>query len=480
MAGARLILNARCRTRTLLCVFTLLCLVYGHQPPSKCPTPISRLDLLHAVATGHIAIDTYATNTPDKATYAGHYYSDKAPGTIALALAPFVAAALGLNASGIGLDSARGWLVSSWAACAGSIAIVAGFGACLLFAWLSNYVDSERALVTVLSVFLGAAPLPYCTMMFSHGLVAGLIAISIWAIAEQKNDLTSRQGGSPVSIGRRMRQWLGTNRWYLAAGFACGLALASEYTAGIVVIGLLAWLASRGREGIAPFCLAAAPPLLLIPLYSWLCFHNPFILPYSLNASFPEMRRGLYAIMWPDAETAFNLLFSPTRGLFFWSPFLLMAGAGYWKLIHTDRRLFWLTYSVPLLQIVVISGRTWDWQAGPSLGPRYLAPILPLLALPCALGVQRFPRIGAVLAVYSIGITTLATLTNACPPGYIYNPLIELHVPALLKGELAPNLGTALGLPPYASVALFYILLIGGIAWLWRKARAPEKETGHA
>lgn len=219
-----------------------------------------------------------------------------------------------------------------------------------------------------------------------------------------------------------------------------------------------------------PFCLAAVPPLLLIPLYSWLCFHNAFILPYSLNASFPEMKHGLYAIKWPDPETAFNLLFTPTRGLFFWTPFLAMAGAGYWRLIQLDRGKFWLMYALPLLQIVVISGRTWDWPAGPTLGPRYLAPILPLLALPCALGLRRFPRIGTLLAAYSILITTLATLTNASPASSYYNPLTELQLPLLLKGELTPNLGLMLGMPPCLSAALFYGFLVVVIAWLWRAA----------
>jgi hypothetical protein len=235
-----------------------------------------------------------------------------------------------------------------------------------------------------------------------------------------------------------------------------------------------------------PFCLAAVPPLLLIPAYSFACFGDAFILPYSLNG-WPEMKEGFYSIKWPNAETAFNILLSPTRGLFFWSPFLLMAAFGYRELMGRSPGLFWLTYAVPLLQIVVISGRTWDWQAGPTLGPRYLAPILPLLALPCALGVRRFPKVGALLAAYSVGVTSLAVLTDACPAYDIYNPLSDLHIPLFLKGVFSPNLGMALGLPPYASVALFYAILVGGIWWLWRqlpKHRAanagPEPSVGGA
>jgi hypothetical protein len=433
-----------------------------HQDPAGCPTPISRLDLLHALASGRVNIDAYHTNTLDKAERHAHFYSDKAPGTAVLALPAFAAGALALRASGVGLDSDSGWLLSSWIACVGSVGIVTALGAGLLFAWLSRQVTPKSALATTVTIFLGAAPLPYATMMFSHALVVGLVAVALWAMAMQEEC-----GVRNAECG--VKQWATANRWDMLSGFACGWALASEYTAGIVIAGLFLWLASQGRRRAIPFCLAAVPPLLLIPLYSWACFGKPFILPYSLNACFPGMKQGIYAIKWPDPQTAYNLLFSPTRGLFFWTPFLLMAGPGYWKLARTNRRLFWLTYAVPLLQIILISGRTWDWQAGPTLGPRFLAPMLPLLALPCALGVRRFPRIGMALAAYSILITTLATLTDASPPASYYNPLTELHIPLLLRGELAPNLGTLMGLSAHVSVALFYVLLIGGITWLWRK-----------
>ncbi len=176
------------------------------------------------------------------------------------------------------------------------------------------------------------------------------------------------------------------------------------------------------------------------------------------------MQDGLYAIQSPDLHTAWRLLFHPAKGLLFWTPFLVVAAWGYRRLHTAHPCLFWLTYSLPILQWIVISGRVWDWQAGPTLGPRYLAPILPLLALPCALGAQRVPRLALTLAAYSIGITALATLTDACPYYETPNPLLQLHLPLLTRGDISPNLGRLLGLPPAPSVVLFFTLLCGG-AW---------------
>lgn len=321
------------------------------------------------------------------------------------------------------------------------------------------------------------------------------------------------------------------------AGFCLGLALTSEYTAGIVVIALVAYVVVRewrerrgekpearsqrseasqgsaeaggaeklgarswkeeGRQGSAGasphrkrarrsplvprpllwFLLAAIPPLLLIPAYSWATIGTPFDLPYSYQASFREMKEGLYAIKWPDLENLGRLLIGPTRGLIFWTPFLVMAGFGWWWMARERPRWLWLTYAVPILHALVISGRTWDWQAGPTISARYMAPILPLLALPCAIGTQRWPKLGGGLAVVSIAMMTLATLTDACPGYSIYNPLTELHIPKFLKGEFSYTLGTEVfGLPPYVSVALYYAILVGGVWWLWKRLPSEPEE----
>jgi hypothetical protein len=429
---------------------------------------MSRLDLLHAMASGKINIDRYHDNTPDFAEYEGHYFSDKAPGTVAATFPAFLASAFLLQRIGIPLDSDRGWLGSSWIACAGSINVIAAIGAGLLFAWLTRYVGQKAALITVLAIFLGAAPLPYGTMMFSHSLVIGLVCIAVWAIAKPTG-VASCDGHS---------SWLRRNRWDLLAGLACGWALASEFTAGPVMLGLFLWMCSRDWRRAIPFCLAAAPPMLLVPGYSLLCFGNPFILPYSLNTSFPQMNEGFFSIKWPDCQTGYSLLFSPARGLFFWTPFFLIAGLGYWQLAQTKRALFGLAYGIPLLQIVIISGRTWDWLAGPTLGPRYLAPMIPLLALPCALGVQRLPRAGLCLAIYSVLITTVATFTDAAPSGSFNNPLRELHIPRLMSMDLAPNLWTILGLSPCLSLVLFYLFFMGFVCWLWHRVGKVEGGPG--
>jgi len=95
----------------------------------------------------------------------------------------------------------------------------------------------------------------------------------------------------------------------------------------------------------------------------------------------------------------------------------------------------------------------------------YPAPLLPLPALPCALGLARLPKVGMVLGLYSILITTVAKVTNASPPASYYNPLAKLHPPLLWSRDLVASLGQFLGLRASAAAALLLSLILAGGTW---------------
>lgn len=444
---------------------------YVHQRAFGFGTPASRLGLLESVCQrGTMEIDIASTPTPDFAWIQGKRYSDKAPGTAVLAL-PAYACTIGLQGQGSALGEPGKRLARSWVACAFSQALPAAAGGCLLLIWLRRFVSARAAIVTVLGLWMGSLPLPYSTLLFSHAQVIGLISVTLWATdALQCEARRNEEAGTGKQSGRRT---VASAKWRLAlAGFSVGLALASEFTAGLVVAGLGVHVLRRHQWPRWAFVFSMIPPLLLIPLYSAATIGTPFDLPYSHQGSFPEMREGLYAIKWPDAEHLLRLLFGPTRGLVFWTPFLIMAGFGWYRIGAESPRDLWLTYAVPLLHVLVMSGRTWDWQAGFTISARYMAPILPLLALPCGLGVERWPKLGATLAGLSIVMMTATTVTDACPPYHIHNPLTEWVLPKFFKGEFSYNLGTeVLGLPSWGGVAVFYVLLVVGFIWLWRTAR---------
>ena len=105
--------------------------------------------------------------------------------------------------------------------------------------------------------------------------------------------------------------------------------------------------------------------------------------------------------------------------------------------------------------------------------------MIPFLSLPVALGLERLPRTGAVLAAGSIVLMTLATSVSNAPnlPKYPL-PLTQFYLPALAEGRLASNLGSLLGLPGLWSLVPLVLLLLPAAWWLWREPPADPVASG--
>jgi prepilin-type N-terminal cleavage/methylation domain-containing protein/prepilin-type processing-associated H-X9-DG protein len=102
------------------------------------------------------------------------------------------------------------------------------------------------------------------------------------------------------------------------------------------------------------------------------------------------------------------------------------------------------------------------------VGARYLAPIIPFLALPATLCTAERPFTGGLLAAISIAITALATALDAKPPAMLDNPAIELYYPKFIQADYVWNLGKLAGLNGHFSVLPLLFALCIGIVVLWR------------
>jgi len=79
----------------------------------------------------------------------------------------------------------------------------------------------------------------------------------------------------------------------------------------------------------------------------------------------------------------FDVLFSVTKGLFFWSPILGVATAGLVLLARSEKGL--RPFAMPALALLAahtyVIASWWDWQLGGSYGSRGFVDVLPLFAL---------------------------------------------------------------------------------------------------
>ncbi|MDW8067544.1 MAG: hypothetical protein RML46_01375 [Anaerolineae bacterium] len=120
-------------------------------------------------------------------------------------------------------------------------------------------------------------------------------------------------------------------------------------------------------------------PLLVMFTYNTMRFGSPLDTGYRLSSS--DLQSPLMGII--------GLLFTPARGLFVYSPILLLAVPGYilgWRKHRTDFAL-----SLALFGALGLFYGAWViWHGGWSWGPRYLVPILPLLFGPVAQTLEHF------------------------------------------------------------------------------------------
>ncbi|HJX27152.1 MAG TPA: hypothetical protein VJ885_04515, partial [Thermoanaerobaculia bacterium] len=190
----------------------------------------------------------------------------------------------------------------------------------------------------------------------------------------------------------------------LAAGLLCGLIAANRPPDVILAAALGAYgLFWAGRRA-ALLALAAALPMGLVLLYN---------LGVADHVAGGYGRLGRATFLQHDLLSGLGgLLFSPTRGLFVFSPFLLFLALA-WRHLPRDRgeRYLTLALSAGVVLQVLLYARS-DWRAGISWGPRFLTDLLPLLVwmlVPVVAALRGFGRacfllaVGAAVAIQAIG-----------------------------------------------------------------------------
>lgn len=412
----------------------------------------ARLAELHAIVLkGTVSIDAYHEVTGDKALIGGHYYSEKAPAIVLLALPAFSLTVLTQKLMGIDPDSPEGWRASQWVATVGSVGLLAALGGVAFFALLAPRLGAPIALVATYSIFLGSLTFPYATAMFAHAGTIGLLCIALWA-----------------ALGHT-----GARHDYLAGLFA-GLAVASEYPAIIPCTALGLYLVHTDLPRAWRFGPALMPGAIVILAKNYLISGSPFQVSYGSNPAFPELTSGnTFGFNLPDPEAVAGLLWGEYRGLFFWCPVLLMAIPGLVILLRKHPAVAWMIAIVFVFIMIQVSS-FYSWFGGNAVGPRYLAPALPFLGLAAAYGIKRFPIPGVALALLSVLLMAMVSAVAIDPPQDVLTPLQSFYLVRVRDNRFAENLGTLLGANLRWSLLILAAIVAGAAAGLLLKRdRAP-------
>jgi hypothetical protein len=449
----------------------------------------SRLDLVRALSEqGSVIIDDYVANTGDYALFEGHAYSDKAPGPAFLALPgallmqpalelPSIQLSLErlagggalsttLNPTGSGVNADK---VRAFAVLVGSTALAAALPAvlgALALAVLLRRMGVAETLTAIVTLAYGLGTLiaAYGGNFYSHALVASLL-IGALAVAAQAYCFSRA----------------------LLIGLLLGWAVISEYPAALpaAAIGLAAAWAWRRPSALAWMVLGGLPPLLLMVTYDLRAFGTPLPIGYEHSALWQSQHQtGFMSITYPRSESLWGLTFSLYRGMFVRAPWLLLALPGYliWWRSGRDQPLWWAALLAPL-GLLLFYASSIMWWGGFGAGPRYLVALAPFLALasaPAAVWLWSRPWGRATLLLLvaaSIALTWgEAVAHQSFPPDTIANPWTAYTLPAWREGDIARNLGTALGLRGGLTLLPLGLLILGAFVYLLRRppsVRAP-------
>jgi len=487
----------------LVFLFLLTCFGYFFPRLSNWESN-SRMDLVYALGDeGTIRIDDYHLNTEDEAFFEGHYYTEKSIGPSLTAL-PFYVLFRGL----VGLpplarlangETTLGALPSLEQVYAEhrlpkpgtpgaghapvyhamaltfvtffSVAIMSailGVALCIMAARLSS--SPRNALVLALVFGLGTPAFAYSNELYQHqagafGAFVGFFLL--WRVV--------KEGASKRLL------------WVVGALF--GYAAASEYVLAPILAGLVVWAIVRTRSPrlLLPVAAGAAPWIIATGVYNYLAFGTPIPIGYRYSI-FGIPPGSVFGLVPPSWDSVFGITFSPYRGLFLLSPFLLLAPVGLYEMTrHSRTRELAVMLLVIAVGIFAYNASYWVWDGGGAVGPRFLVPMLPFLSLPIIFVLDAANRAWQRAAIWLLALLSIAGVWVQFLAGYNFppdtarQPILDYALPRLGRGEVRFNLGNLLGLRGFAAL-LPLVAILGMIVltvplaerlWLTRRSERP-------
>lgn len=399
----------------------------------------SRFDLLRAIIERHtLQIDAYADNTQDKAHFRGHYYSDKAPGLVFLAVPFAVVARAGMNPVGVDPDSARGEFVLSYLVTAWAVGLPTALAVVCLFFLAVRFGCSPIAAAFAAMVMSLASPMwAYASLFWAHALVGSCLLIGFAAGLKLKG-----------SSNPRAEFW-----WALALGVAAGWATVTEYPAlpasALLALFALSLVWRRGTAarwrvaagvGIGA---AACAVVLLAYLHAAFGSFRPSYSYYDPNSFSFMQQRGYMGLTYPHPDRLLKLLFGCARGLFFASPVMLAAPVGLWGLWKKQRSGAALVAAAIALYYFLFNASFYWWKAGLTFGPRYAGAAIPILCLGLATSWQDATKawrgVLVALSIVSIFVALMVVSTTSQLAMQDSCPIVHSSWPAFWSGQMAMN-----------------------------------------
>ena len=447
-------------------IFVMLFLTYAYcRQKAHNVNAITRTAMVVGILEeGTARIDKYQAFTCDKAFFAGHYYSDKAPGLSLAAMPSMTAAYAVLKAAGKAdcMNAATKKPTNAFRILTviGTI-FTSGLGTALAAAvlgWTCLRLGCTRggAVFAALTFALATPTWGWATSFFGHALAGSccLLGFAV-AIFMLETDMSPRKNLAG---------------WILSGGLL-GFSVLVEYTLAVacVIIGLMIlWklaMTGKGRVVLALFGLiiGVLPSAITFFTYNYLIFGSCFDIGYKHEVLFSGMGQGFMGISLPKLPALDGIIVSSRRGILWFSPILALTPVAFGASFYYRKiRIYLLAALIVVVYFIAMNASYYYWDGGCSTGPRLLTPALGFACFPLGFLWTSSGRITRtfLICVFAVSFLTSMACTlvtmNIDPNAYA-NPLFQKLIPDLLSGRII-NMGQLCGIPRYWSIVPLVLL----------------------
>jgi hypothetical protein len=200
----------------------------------------------------------------------------------------------------------------------------------------------------------------------------------------------------------------------------------------------------------------------------------------------PSFNVGLMGIQGPNARAFWTALLQPNNGLLIFTPWVLLAIVGAIAVARDPearRRVgkeALLSGAVSIAYVLFLGSLEPRLaKSGWTVGPRYMVVALPFMGWLAAAGLQAVDEVfsartlGHSLILVGVVAHVAAATTYPHWPDEFRNPLYEVSFRLIGEHWLPPSLGSALGLPAWVSMWLFYVAIAAFafylLAWKYKE-----------
>ena len=412
----------------------------------------ARFDLMRSMLERRsLWIDGYCGyNTADIISFAGHYYSVKAPGGSLFGVIQWLFFTI-LLAPLASHHETFYWALTTWLTIVFSTSLIVALACVAMYRLILLLGGTPgRAVVCALIMPFATIMFPYATEMTGEPIAGACALIAFYLLVSHAKEPDASRA--------------------LLAGTLAGWAVLSDFPALLIATALALYALARFRlsKDLIAFGAGALGAAALLLAYNKVAYGNPLFLSYqgykmAENSQFPEQAVGFVGLTYPHRDILYKILIDPQRGLFPCNPVLLLSFAGFgFMAVRRGLRRECAVTAFAAVAMVLFNASFGEsiisWGGGTATGPRQIVAAMPFMVIALAFLPPWMNWPLGMLSLLSLSAMLMATAVEPHFPYEYANPLRDFALQGYLRGDFAYDRDAYFGGPAIVGEATAFNL----------------------